>query len=66
MSTVDKEMNMEAIIAIIYTIQVVVKIRFKIKLKSLLTVIVFGNLPKTNALTFLSIGTTIPGVMKDS
>ena len=33
MSTVDKEMNMEAILAIMNTIQVVVKIRFKIKLK---------------------------------
>ena len=43
MSTVDKEMNMEAILAIMNTIQVVVKIRFKIKLKSLLTVIVFGK-----------------------
>ena len=43
MSTVDKEMNMEAILAIMNTIQVVVKIRFKIKLKSLLPVIVFGK-----------------------
>ena len=51
MSTVDKEMNMEAILAIMNTTQVVVKIRFKIKLKSLLTVIVFGKFVMWNLIS---------------
>ena len=51
MSTVDKEMNMEAIFAIMNTIQVVVKIRFKIKLKSLLSVIVFGKFVMWNLIS---------------
>ena len=51
MSTVAKEMNLEAILAIMNTIQVVVKIRFKIKLKSLLTVIVFGKFVMWNLIS---------------
>lgn len=51
MSTVAKEMNMEAILAIMNTIQVVVKIRFKMKLKSLLTVIVFGKFVMWNLIS---------------
>ena len=51
MSTVDKEINMEAILAIMNTTQVVVKIRFKIKLKSLLTVIVFGKFVMWNLIS---------------